>query len=92
MENAIIGMKFKFKKEKLEVVVNGDVRKKVKKEIKILSDFFNNRNNIENNDTITIRNIEKDCVYFSVNFKRLYLKTDKDVLRKLYRTGNLILI
>ena len=87
-----VGLMFKFKKDKFEQV-SGEVRKKNKKENRIFSNFFNQKEHIDNNNIITIRNIDRNNVYFSVNHRRNeYLSTTLETLKKLYRNGNLIII
>ena len=81
MSDMVVGYKFRFKKEKFDNVKNVIVRHdSLKKDVpsSIYSDFFNNRNHIENNDTVTIRKVEFNRIYFSVNNRKKYLYTSYD--------------
>lgn len=88
MSDMVVGYKFRFKKEKFDNVKKIEVRHdSLKKGVPSVfySDFFNNRNHIENNDIVTVRKVEPNRIYFSVNSRKKFLYTSYDEFMSLIK-------
>ena len=91
--DAIIGLKFKFKKERFTAIEGVEVRRIERKTKRVLfnSQYFNDPNRIQNGDYFIIRDITPEHIYFTINFRREFNYITKKDFDKLLKNGNLLL-